>query len=102
MRPSHSASAPRSSPSPEKWLAAPQDTIALDVGTSVLALARELVGRPDLKFLTNNLPAAMSLSGGPSPVYLLGGQLRGPEMSVIGTAATEQARSYYVDRATGR
>jgi DeoR family glycerol-3-phosphate regulon repressor len=80
-------------------LIGPNETIALDVGTSVLALARELVGRADLKFLTNNLPAAMSLSGGPSPVYLLGGQLRGPEMSVIGTAATEQARSYYVDRA---
>ncbi len=77
----------------------PNETIALDVGTSVLALAKELVGRPDLKFLTNNLPAAMTLSGGPSPVYLLGGQLRGPEMSVIGTAATEQARNYYVDRA---
>jgi DeoR/GlpR family transcriptional regulator of sugar metabolism len=80
-------------------LIGPNETVALDVGTSVLALAKELVGRPDLKFLTNNLPAAMTLSGGPSPVYLLGGQLRGPEMSVIGTAATEQARSYYVDRA---
>jgi len=80
-------------------LIGPNETIALDVGTSVLALAKELVGRADLKFLTNNLPAAMTLSGGPSPVYLLGGQLRGPEMSVIGTGATEQARSYYVDRA---
>jgi DeoR/GlpR family transcriptional regulator of sugar metabolism len=80
-------------------LIGPNETIALDVGTSVLALAKELVGRPDLKFLTNNLPAAMTLSGGPSPVYLLGGQLRGPEMSVIGTAAMEQARNYYVDRA---
>jgi DeoR/GlpR family transcriptional regulator of sugar metabolism len=75
------------------------ETVALDVGTSVLALAKELVGRADLKFLTNNLPAAMTLSGGPSPVYVLGGQLRGPEMSVIGTAAMEQARNYYVDRA---
>jgi len=80
-------------------LIGPNETIALDVGTSVLALAKELVGRSDLKFLTNNLPAAMTLSGGPSPVYLLGGQLRAPEMSVIGTAATDQARSYYVDRA---
>jgi DeoR/GlpR family transcriptional regulator of sugar metabolism len=77
----------------------PGETIALDVGTSVLALAKELVGRPDLKFLTNNLPAAMTLSGGSSPVYVLGGQLRAPEMSVIGAAASEQARNYYVDRA---
>jgi DeoR/GlpR family transcriptional regulator of sugar metabolism len=80
-------------------LIGPNETIALDVGTSVLALAKELAGRTDLKFLTNNLPAATALSGGPSPVYLLGGQLRAPEMSVIGTAATEQARSYFVDRA---
>jgi DeoR/GlpR family transcriptional regulator of sugar metabolism len=80
-------------------LIGPNETIALDVGTSVLALAKELFGRADLKFLTNNLPAAMTLSGGSSPVYLLGGQLRGPEMSVIGTAASEQARNYYVDRA---
>jgi DeoR family glycerol-3-phosphate regulon repressor len=80
-------------------LIGPNETIALDVGTSVLALAKELVGRSDLKYITNNLPAAMSLSGGPSPVYLLGGQLRGPEMSVIGTGAMEQARNYYVDRA---
>lgn len=80
-------------------LIGPNETIALDVGTSVLALAKELVGRTDLKFLTNNLPAAMTLSAGLSPVYLLGGQLRGPEMSVIGTAAMEQARNYYVDRA---
>ncbi len=82
-----------------RCLIGPNETVALDVGTSVLALAKELVGRADLKFLTNNLPAAMTLSGGPSPVYVLGGQLRGPEMSVIGTAAMEQARTYYVDRA---
>jgi DeoR family glycerol-3-phosphate regulon repressor len=75
------------------------EAIALDVGTTVLALAKELVGRPELRYFTNNLPAAMTLSGGPSPVYVLGGQLRAPEMSVIGSTAGEQARQYYFDRA---
>jgi DeoR family glycerol-3-phosphate regulon repressor len=80
-------------------LVEPNETVALDVGTSVLALAKELSGRTDLKFLTNNLPAAMVLSGRGSPVYVLGGQLRAPEMAVIGTLANEQARNYYFDRA---
>lgn len=75
------------------------ETVALDVGTSVLALARELLPRTDLQFFTNNLPAAMTLSSGRSPVYLLGGQLRAPEMAVVGAVATEQARAYYFDRA---
>jgi DeoR family glycerol-3-phosphate regulon repressor len=75
------------------------ETIALDVGTSVLALAKELAGRAGLRFFTNNLPAALTLSPGPSPVYVLGGQLRAPEMAVIGASASEHARNYYFDRA---
>ena len=75
------------------------ETIALDVGTSVLALAKELVGRTDLNVFTNNLPAAMTLSAGPSPVYVLGGQLRAPEMAVIGATASDHARNYHFDRA---
>lgn len=73
------------------------ETVALDVGTSVLALAKELTSRADLKFITNNLPAAMMLSG--RPVYVLGGQLRAPELAVIGAVAHEQARNYNVDHA---
>jgi DeoR family glycerol-3-phosphate regulon repressor len=41
----------------------------------------------------------MTLGVGRSAVYVLGGQLRAPEMAVIGAAAAEQARSYYFDRA---
>jgi DeoR family glycerol-3-phosphate regulon repressor len=78
-------------------LIGPNATVALDVGTSVLALAKELTARSDLKFITNNLPAAMMLSG--RPVYVLGGQLRAPELAVIGAVAHEQARNYNVDHA---
>ena len=79
-------------------LIGPNETVALDVGTSVLALAKELVGRPDLKFLTNNLPAAMTLSGGPSPVYLLGGQLRSENASTVGPQAEAMLDTLWFDQ----
>ena len=74
------------------------ETLALDVGTSALALAQALVARAGLRIFTNSLPAAITLTKGPSPVYLLGGQLRAPEMAVIGPVATRQAEAYYFDR----
>jgi len=74
------------------------ETLALDVGTSVLALAEVLVSRSDLRLFTNSLPAAITLTSSRSPVYLLGGQLRGPELAVIGPVATAQVRDYYFDR----
>ena len=74
------------------------ETLALDVGTSVLALASALVARTGLRIFTNSLPTAITLTKGMSPVYLLGGQLRAPEMAVIGPVATQQAGSYYFDR----
>jgi DeoR family glycerol-3-phosphate regulon repressor len=80
-------------------LVGPNETIALDVGTSALALAGHLVGRADLRFVTNNMPAALTLGNSRSTVYVVGGELRAPEMAVVGAGATEQARSYYFDRA---
>jgi DeoR family glycerol-3-phosphate regulon repressor len=74
------------------------ETLALDVGTSVLALASALVSRTELRIFTNSLPTAITLTPGRSPVYLLGGQLRAPEMAVIGPVATQQAGAYYFDR----
>jgi DeoR family glycerol-3-phosphate regulon repressor len=79
-------------------LVGPDETVALDVGTSVLALAQELATRRDLRLLTNSVPAALALVSGRATVYLLGGQLRGPELSVIGPAALTQAGGYYVDK----
>ena len=74
------------------------ETIALDVGTSVLALAEVLVFRADLRIFTNSVPTEIAPTASRSPVYLLGGQLRGPELAVIGPAATAQVRDYYFDR----
>ncbi len=74
------------------------ETIALDVGTSVLALAEALVSRTDLRVFTNSVPTATALTASRSPVYLIGGQLRGPELAVIGPVATAQVKDYYFDR----
>jgi len=74
------------------------ETLARDVGTSVLALAAELAGRTGLRIFTNSLPAALTLTRGGSQVYLLGGQLRAPEMALIGPVARAQAGAYYFDR----
>jgi DeoR/GlpR family transcriptional regulator of sugar metabolism len=79
-------------------LIGPNETVALDVGTSTLALAEVLAARADLRVFTNSLRAAVALTGSRSPVYLLGGQLRGSELAVIGPVATAQVRDYVFDR----
>ena len=79
-------------------LVGPRETIGLDVGTTALALAEELARRADLRLFTNNLHAAIRLSAGRSPVYIPGGQVRDPELSVIGAPAVLQLRSYLLDR----
>jgi DeoR/GlpR family transcriptional regulator of sugar metabolism len=74
------------------------ETLALDVGTSVLALAGKLAGRAGLRIFTNSLPTALTLTRGGGQVYLLGGQLRAPEMALIGPVARAQAGACYFDR----
>ncbi len=75
-----------------------RESVGLDVGTTVLALAQELAGRTDLRIFTNNLRAAMRLAGTGSPVYLLGGEVRVPEFSVVGSAAVQHVRNHFLDR----
>ncbi len=72
-------------------------SIALDVGTTVLTAARQLAGRKDVRFFTNNLRAALALAGTGSPVYILGGEVRVPELSVVGSAAIQHVSSYFLD-----
>lgn len=77
----------------------PGEAIGLDVGTSTLELARRLAERKDLRLITNSLRAATLLAEGGSAVYLPGGRVRMPEMSVIGPQAVEGIGKYYMDRA---
>jgi len=76
-------------------LVKPGFTIALDVGTSTLELARCLGDMGELRIVTNNLRAASLLASSPHAVYLPGGRVRGKELSVYGSVTAEQIRSYW-------
>jgi DeoR family glycerol-3-phosphate regulon repressor len=74
------------------------ESVGLDVGTSVLALATAIGGRDDLRIFTNNLRAALSLARSGSQVYMLGGKIRGAEYSIVGSGAVDQLHSHFLDR----
>ena len=78
---------------------APDETVVLDVGTTVLALAKEVQERTDLRIFTNSLPAANALSATRSSVYLLGGQLRRPELAIVGPMTLAQIAELHFDTA---
>lgn len=78
-------------------LVKPGQTVALDVGTSVLALAKELAARSDLHLFTNSLPIANALTRARSPVYVLGGQIRSPELAIVGSMALAQIKDFRFD-----
>lgn len=73
------------------------DSIGLDVGTSVLALAEAIAARRDIRVFTNNLRVAMRLAEGASTVYTLAGQVRSPEFSIIGPQAVEALASHFLN-----
>ena len=79
-------------------LVGPGESVGLDVGTSILALARELTARKDLRIFTNNLRVGMLMAEGKSAVYIPGGQIRSLEYSVIGPQAVEGLKNHYFDR----
>jgi DeoR/GlpR family transcriptional regulator of sugar metabolism len=74
------------------------ESVGLDVGTSILMLARLLAPRRDLRIFTNSLRVGMTVAEGNSSVHILGGQVRGPEYSTVGSAAVESLKSHFLDR----
>jgi DeoR/GlpR family transcriptional regulator of sugar metabolism len=67
------------------------ETVFLGSGTTVLEVARNLLGRRNLTVITNSLPIINTLAGSPEiHVIVLGGMLRESELSFIGHI-TEQA-----------
>lgn len=80
-------------------LVKPGVTIALDVGTSTLELARCLGDVGEIKIVTNNLRAASLLADSPHAVYVPGGRVRGKELSVYGPTASVQLGDYWFDLA---
>ncbi|MFI0903210.1 DeoR/GlpR family DNA-binding transcription regulator [Streptomyces sioyaensis] len=66
------------------------DVVLLDAGTTVARLAHELRGRSDLTVVTNGLSTLVELADAEVEVVVLGGRLRRPNESLLGTR-TEQA-----------
>jgi DeoR family fructose operon transcriptional repressor len=69
--------------------------LVLDAGSSCAALATRLRELGDLEVVTNNVPAATTLSTAPGVrVLLTGGRLRQPTLSLVGDWATERLLAY--------
>lgn len=76
------------------------DSIALDVGTTTLALAESLRDKQGLTVITASLPIANVLVDLPNiRVILTGGILRSEEHSMVGDIAEETLSRFHVDKA---
>jgi DeoR family glycerol-3-phosphate regulon repressor len=75
-----------------------REAIGIDVGTSTLALAEEIASRRDIVVFTSSLHAAAVLGRNHCPVHVLGGTVRGPELSVVGADVMKQLPDYYLTR----
>ncbi|MDE1948294.1 MAG: DeoR/GlpR transcriptional regulator [Burkholderiales bacterium] len=76
-------------------LLVPGEMVAFDVGSTVLALAREVAGSAGLRVFTNHLRAASLLAAAGSEVVIPGGAVRPREMSVCGASAVDQVRNHW-------
>lgn len=81
-------------------LVADGDSILLDVGTTVLEVARALKGTRNLTVLVTNLRAALELANQTAiQVIMMGGKLRPSELSLVGHLTEETLRTFQVDKA---
>lgn len=76
------------------------DSVALDVGTTTLELAKALAGTSNITVITASLPIAMVLSEAPNVrLILTGGIVRKEEHSLIGHIAQRTYEEFHVDKA---
>jgi DeoR/GlpR family transcriptional regulator of sugar metabolism len=80
-------------------LLSPGDTIYLDSGSTVLALARLLHGWDRLTVVTNSLPVATELVGRGPRLILVGGELRATSRAIVGPLTPRLLDELHVDRA---
>ncbi len=80
-------------------LIAPDDTVYLDSGSTVLALARLLHGWTRLTVVTNSLPAANELAGRGPRLIVIGGELRATSRALVGPLTRLLLETLHVDRA---
>ncbi len=75
------------------------DSLALDVGTTTLEVARHLKGKHNLTIVTNSLHIANVLADHPGMrLILTGGILRPNELSLIGHLAERAFQDFFVDK----
>jgi DeoR/GlpR family transcriptional regulator of sugar metabolism len=75
------------------------DTVALDVGTTTLEVARCLVNRRNLTIITPSFHVAALLVEQPDiRVILTGGILRPGELSLVGDLAQRAVQDFFVDK----
>ena len=74
------------------------DNVALDVGSTVLALGRELAKRSGLRIFTNHLRLATLLAGSQCELLMPGGSVRPQELSVCGQVAVDQVRQHWFSK----
>jgi DeoR/GlpR family transcriptional regulator of sugar metabolism len=75
------------------------DTVYLDSGSTVLALARLLHGWTKLAVVTNSLPVANELVGRGPHLIVLGGELRSESRALVGPLTRLMLEELRVDRA---
>ena len=76
------------------------DSIALDIGTTILELAKAMVGIPNLTVLTANMLVAEALKEAPNiRLVITGGELRYEEFSLVGPFAQRSFQEFRVDKA---
>ncbi len=80
-------------------LIAPDDTVYLDSGSTVLALARLLHGWNRLTVVTNSLPVASELVGRGPRLIVIGGELRATSRALVGPLTRLLLDELQVDRA---
>lgn len=80
-------------------LLAPDDTVYLDSGSTVLEAARLLRGWDRLTVVTNSLPAAMELAGRGPRLIVIGGELRATSQALVGPLTRLLLDTLHVDRA---
>jgi DeoR family transcriptional regulator, fructose operon transcriptional repressor len=77
----------------------PDDTLYLDSGSTVLALARLLHGWTRLTVVTNSLPVAVELVGRGPRLIIAGGELRAESRAIVGPLSRLLLDELRVDRA---
>ena len=75
------------------------ETVLLDIGETVLEVAKNIRTRQNITVLTPSVPVLTELSSTDLPVYSIGGRMRNREMAFYGSLALYALNQFCVDKA---